>query len=75
MLFAVLGSGSLPTTVTVFVSTPLCSAVTTSVIVTVDPAGMVPRAQRISEPPVHVPWVVDTETKLVPTGSGSASVT
>ena len=74
-LLAVFDSGSLPTTVAVFVISPVTVGRTTSVIVTVEPAGTVPRLQVISAPPVHVPCVVDTETKVVPAGSGSASVT
>src|SRR4029450_10093974 len=42
-LLPVLDSGSLPTTVTVFVISPVTVGRTTSVIVTVEPVGTVPR--------------------------------
>ena len=75
VLFAVFDSVSLPTTVAVFVSVPAVVAVVTSVIVTDAPFPMVPSWQVISAPPAQVPCVVATETKLVPAGSGSATLT
>src|SRR5216683_1356453 len=75
VLFAVFVSGSLATVVAVFVSVPVEVAVVTSVIVTDDPTGMVPSWQLTSTPPVQDPCEVETETKLVPAGSGSPTVT
>jgi hypothetical protein len=75
VLFAVFDSGSLATTVAVFVSVPAVVAVVTSVIVTVPPLRIVPSWQVISAPPAHVPCVVETDTKVVPAGSGSARLT
>src|SRR3954447_278023 len=75
LLFVVSVSRSLPTTVAVFVSVPVVCARVTSVTVTLLPAGMLPIAHEMTAPPVQAPCVVATETKLVPAGTGSATVT
>ena len=75
VLLAEFVSGSFATVVAVFVSVPVAVALVTSVIVTDVPTGMLPSWQLMSAPPVHDPCEVATETKLVPAGSGSATVT
>src|ERR671931_152304 len=74
-LFAVLVSCSAATVVPVFVIVPVVFAVVTRVIVTEAPTLRLPSWQLTSVPPVHVPCDVATETKVIPDGTGSASVT
>ena len=74
-LLAVFASGSAPTTVAVLIRTPGSSGRTTTVMVAEPLRASVPSEQRIVGPPVHTPWLDRTETKRVPSGSESATVT
>ena len=64
-----------PTTVAVLSSAPGSVGRTTIVIVARPPLSIVPRLQRTTRPPVHVPWLLVTETKFVAAGSASATRT
>ena len=59
----------------VLISTPGSVGRTTIVIVARPPLAIVPRLQRTTLPPVHVPWLLATETKVVAAGSASATRT
>src|SRR5262249_40352517 len=74
-LFAVLVSGRSPTTVAEFVIVPTVVAVVTIVIVTTCWLFIVPIVHCTRLPPVHVPCVELTETKVRPAGSESATLT
>ena len=56
-------------------STPGAVGRTTIVIAARPPFRIVPRLQRTMRPPVHVPWLLATETKFVAAGSASATRT
>src|SRR5262249_12919563 len=68
-------SGLSPLTTAVFVCAPGVLGVVTSVIVTVAPAAIVPMLQLRIAPPVQVPCVVVAETKVLPAGIGSETLT
>ena len=74
-LFAVFASGSAPTTVASLINAPGSTGRTTMVMTTRPPAAMVPRLQRTTAPPLHVPWLVATETNRVSAGRASATTT
>ena len=74
-LFAVFASDWSPTTVAVLSNAPASVGRTTIVIVARPPLSIVPRLQRTTRPPVHVPWLLATETKVVAPGSASATRT
>src|SRR5688500_11877630 len=74
-LFAVFGSDCSPTTVAVLIRAPGSVGRTMIVIVARAPFAIVPRLQRTTRPPVHVPTFVLTEMKSVATGSESATCT
>ena len=75
VLLAVFVSALSPTTFAVFVTVPATVGVVTRVIVTFSPAAIVPMLQFRIAPPVQVPFVVAAETKVLPAGIGSATVT
>ena len=74
-LFAVFASDWSPTTVATLSNAPGEVGFTTIVIVARPPFSIVPRLQRTTRPPVHVPWLLVTETKVVAAGSASATRT
>src|SRR6478609_1010477 len=76
VLLAVFVSCSAATVVAVLVSVPVWPAVVTSVIVSEAPTARLPSWQ-LTTPPAfaQVPVEVDTETNVVPAGTGSATVT
>src|SRR4051794_12454457 len=75
VLFAVVVSASLPTTVARLNTTPGCRGVTVMVITTTLPLCIVPSWHRTRMPPVHVPCVVLTLANDTLRGSGSATIT
>src|SRR6266566_2567421 len=75
VLFAVFDSGSLPTTITVFVKVPAVVVFTTIVIVTLSPLARVPSWQVTTLVLEHVPFVVFTETNVTSVGSVSVATT
>src|SRR5438309_1261278 len=77
VLLAVLGSGSLPVTVAVFVMLPgVTDVVTLMVIVALAPLARLPTEQvTVPEALVQVPWLEVAETKVTPAGRVSVTVT
>src|SRR5437763_8231296 len=75
VLLTVFVSDLSPTTFTVFVCAPTVVGVVTRVTVTLSPAAIVPMVQLRIAPPVQLPFVVVTETNVLPAGIGSAIFT
>src|SRR5580765_1577307 len=72
--FAGFGSGAVPLTVTVFVTTPGVVAVATTVIVAVAPAVLPGIVQTIVDPALQTPDEGAAETNVSPAGSVSLTV-
>src|SRR5205807_355090 len=75
VLFARLGSDSVPVTVATLVAVPAFMAVTTIVTVALAPLMRFPRLQVIVPPPLQLPWLDCAETKIVLGGNASVSFT
>src|ERR1700753_1164346 len=71
------GDGSVVALATVTVSTtgPATEGMTTMVIVAWPPFGTVPRLHSSAVPPAQEPWLELTETRVMPGGRVSATVT
>ena len=75
VLLAVSGSGTVDVTLTVFVSVPACVAVTTVVIVALEPFCIVPRLHVTVVVPEQLPCDVAADTNVTPAGNTSVAVT
>src|SRR5438874_292918 len=75
VLFAELGSASVPVTLAVLVRTPAAVGLTLIVTVALAPLARLPTAQVNVVVPLHEPWLAEADTKLTPAGSESVSVT
>lgn len=75
-LLDVSGSVWLAVTVALFVNAPDAVGVTTMVTITAPPLLILPRVQFTGPLPLHEPWVVADETKVIPVaGKVSTTVT
>ena len=74
-LLVVFDSGSSPTTVASLIRAPGSVGRTTIVTTARPPLWSARRLQRTICPPVHVPWLLLTETNVVPSGSASTTRT
>ena len=74
-MFAVFWSACVPATTAVFVIFPTTVGLTTIVMLIASPFAIVPSWQVIAFVPVHVPFVVATETNATSEGSESVTTT